>query len=198
LTKTQKCDIILNVNNFFMSNLYFLPSGNIDKFNVVVEIPKGSNNKYEYTTDGYLALDRVLPSSDFYPFNYGFVPSTKVSGNYTIDGVTYPGDGDALDVMLLLTNSVPPCTVVTARAIGMMVMIDSGELDNKILAVPTEDPRFDDILDINDLPKHIIVEIEDFFKTYKRLKNKTSEILAILGQKEATEEVKKYLNNYIK
>jgi inorganic pyrophosphatase len=87
---------------------------------------------------------------------------------------------------------------VTARAIGMMVMIDSGELDNKILAVPTEDPRFDDILDINDLPKHIIVEIEDFFKTYKRLKNKTSEILAILGQKEATEEVKKYLNNYIK
>jgi inorganic pyrophosphatase len=181
----------------FAQNLYFLPSGTAQEFNVVVEIPKGSQNKYELNSKtGALELDRVLPSSDFYPIDYGFIPSTKVTGSTIIDGVEYPGDGDALDIMLLLTNSVPPLTVVRARAIGMMQMIDSGELDNKILAVPTDDPRFDDVLDITDLPKHIIVEIKDFFESYKRLKNKTCEIKAVLGQVEAEVEVTKYLNNY--
>lgn len=181
----------------FAQNLYFLPSGTVEEFNVVIEIPKGSQNKYELNPQfGTLELDRVLPSSDFYPIDYGFIPSTKVTGISLIDGVEYPGDGDALDVMMLLTNSVPPLTVVRARAIGMMQMIDSGELDNKILAVPTDDPRFDDVLDISDLPKHIIIEIEDFFKSYKRLKNKTCEIKATLGNKEAKSEVAQYLNNY--
>jgi len=173
--------------SFTASNLYFLPSGTVEAFNVVIEIPYGSQNKYELDPEtGALMLDRVLYSAEFYPFNYGFIPSTKAE------------DGDALDVAVLLTNPVPPLTVVKARAIGIIKKIDSGDQDNMILAVPVSDPRFNDIQDISQIPQHKIVEIIDFFKNYKRLQNKVVEVQGVFGKQEAEAEVAKYLNNFTK
>ncbi len=167
------------------NNLYFLPSGTKEEFNVIIEIPYGSQNKYELDPQtGALFLDRVLYSSEFYPFNYGFIPSTKAE------------DGDALDVAVLLTNPVPPCTVIKTRAIGMLKKIDSGDIDNCVIGVPVDDPRFKDILNLNDLPKHKLDEIADFFQYYKRLQKKSCEIVGFIDATEATEEVSKYLNNY--
>lgn len=166
-------------------NLYFLPSGEADCFYVVVEIPYGSQNKYELDPEtGALFLDRVLYSSEFYPFNYGFIPSTKAE------------DGDALDVAILMTNPVPPCTVVKCRAIGMIKKIDSGDIDNCIIAVSVDDPRFKDVLDISDLPQHRLTEMTDFFTNYKRLQNKICTVEGIVDRQEATAELTKYLNNY--
>lgn len=169
------------------NNLYFLPSGSVEEFNVVIEIPYFSQNKYELDPQtGALYLDRVLFSSEFYPFNYGFIPSTKVE------------DGDALDVAVFLTNSVPPQTVIKCRAIGLLKKIDDGDVDNCVLAVPITkvDPRFAKIQNYTDLPEHKILEIVDFFKSYKRLQNKTVEILGVFDSTEAEKEIAKYLNNY--
>jgi inorganic pyrophosphatase len=168
-------------------NLYFLPSGEVNEFNVVIEIPYGSQNKYELDPEtGALLLDRVLYSAEFYPFDYGFIPSTKAD------------DGDALDVAVLLTNPVPPLTVVKARAIGLIKKIDGGDQDNMVLAVPTSDPRFKDVQDISDLPQHRVQEITDFFANYKRLQNKVVEIQGVFGKPEAEAEVAAHLNNYTK
>ncbi|GAB4144015.1 MAG: inorganic diphosphatase [Patescibacteria group bacterium] len=168
-------------------NLYFLPSGEVDCFNVVIEIPIGSQNKYELDPEtGALFLDRVLYSAEFYPFNYGFIPSTKAD------------DGDALDVAVLLTNPVPPCTVVRCRAIGMIKKIDSGDVDNCIIGVPVDDPRFKDVLDVSDLPAHKLEEMTDFFANYKRLQKKVCTVEGIFGKAEADQEVIKHLNNYTK
>ncbi len=170
-----------------MQNLYFLPSGKVEEFNVVIEIPYGSQNKYELDPDtGAVFLDRVLYSSEFYPFNYGFIPSTKAD------------DGDALDVAVFLTNPVPPMTVVKTRAIGILKKIDSGDVDNCVLGVPVDDPRFTDIKDISDLPKHKLDEIADFFANYKRLQNKVCEVEGFFGKDEADKEVEAHLNNYTK
>lgn len=173
------------------TNLYFLPSGTVDEFNVVIEIPKGSQNKYELDPKtGALFLDRVLYSADFYPFAYGFIPSTKVP------------DGDALDVAVLLTNQVPPMTVVKARALGVLRKIDSGDQDNCIIAVPVDDARFADYTDLNSVPKHLLKEMEDFFKTYKRLQKKdyvegvTVKIEGFFGKEEAEKEIADCLNNF--
>lgn len=166
-------------------NLYFLPSGTVDQFNVVIEIPYGSQNKYELDPNtGALFLDRVLYSSEFYPFNYGFIPSTKAA------------DGDALDVAVFLTNPVPPCTVISCRAIGILKKIDSGDEDNCILAVPVNDPRFKDTLDLTDIPQHQREEIADFFANYKRLQNKVCQVEGFFPANIAKEEVSKHLNNY--
>lgn len=168
-------------------NLYFLPSGEVTAFNVIIEIPYGSQNKYELDPEtGALMLDRVLFSAEFYPFNYGFIPSTKAD------------DGDALDVAVMLTNPVPPMTVVKARAIGIVKKIDSGDQDNMILAVPVNDPRFKDITDVSQLPEHKVDEITDFFANYKRLQKKTVEIQGVFGKAEAEVEVAHHLNNYTK
>lgn len=170
-----------------MQNLYFLPSGTVDEFNVVIEIPAGSQNKYELDSEsGALFLDRVLYSAEFYPVNYGMIPSTKA------------GDGDAVDVLLPLTNPVPPLTVVRARAIGMITMIDGGDEDNKVIAVPVDDPRFAGINDISDLEQHKVDELVDFFKNYKRLQKKSVEVTGVYGASEARSEVEKHLNNYTK
>lgn len=169
------------------NNLYFLPSGSVEEFNVVIEIPYGSQNKYELDPKtGALFLDRVLYSSDFYPFNYGFIPSTKAD------------DGDAVDCAVFLTNPVPPLTVVSCRAVGILKKIDSGDQDNCILAVPTSDPRFQGILDLNDISNHTLKEIEDFFANYKRLQHKKVEIQGFFNKEQAEKEVKRFLNNYPK
>lgn len=168
-----------------MANLYNIPSGTLEEFNVVIEIPYGEQNKYEYNPDGYLELDRVLYGAAFYPAHYGFIPSTKAD------------DGDAADVMVFLTNTVPPMTIVKCRAIGIIEMIDSGEKDSKILAVPNSDPRFDDVNDISDLPQHKIKDIVDFFVNMQKKKNEewvtVNEIAGVHGKEEAIEELKKYI-----
>jgi inorganic pyrophosphatase len=167
------------------NNLYFLPSGTVEEFNVIIEIPYGSQNKYELDPKtGALFLDRVLFSSEFYPFNYGFIPSTKAE------------DGDAVDVAVFLTNPVPPMTVVKSRAIGILKKVDSGDIDNCVLAVPVDDPRFKNIKDLNDIQPHILDEIADFFRQYKRLQKKTVEIEGFCDKQIADSEIAKYLNNY--
>jgi inorganic pyrophosphatase len=167
------------------TNLYFLASGTVEEFNVIIEIPYGSQNKYELDPKtGAIFLDRVLYSSEFYPFNYGFIPSTKAP------------DGDALDVAVFLTNPVPPGCVIKARAIGIIKKIDSGDQDDCILAVPTNDPRFNNIKEVSDLQPHILTEIQDFFASYKRLQNKVCTVQGVFGRDVAQEEVAKHLNNY--
>jgi len=132
-----------------------------EEINVIIEIPRGSNNKYEIDKDtGLIALDRVLYGAQTFPFDYGFVPQTHWH------------DGDALDVMVLTTNSLPVGVVVRARPVGIMHMIDTGEKDDKILAVPTKDPRWSGAKDLTDINPHTLKEIEHFYSTYKILEKK--------------------------
>ncbi len=143
--------------NFFRD----IAPGTTERMNVVVEIPKGSQNKYEIDkATGMVALDRVLHSAQTYPFDYGFVPQTLWD------------DDDALDVVLLTTFPLPPAILAPARPVAIMHMIDSGEPDDKIIAVPAKDPRFAHIKDLADLNPHTVKEIAHFFSTYKQLEGK--------------------------
>ncbi len=155
-----------------------LPFGETDCFNVVIEIAKGSQDKYEYDEKlDVIKLDRVLFSSYSYPANYGFIPETRAL------------DGDHADVLLFSTNPLVPGTVATGRAIGFMEMVDKGEIDNKIIAVPTEDPRFADVQSLEDLPGHVLKEIQNFFETYKILQNQKVEVKGFSGKERAMQEL---------
>lgn len=155
-----------------------MPFGELEAFNVVIEISQGSHDKYEYDEKlDVVKLDRVLYGSYHYPTNYGFVPETRAE------------DGDHTDVLLFSTNPLMPGTVAEARAIGFMEMIDGGEIDNKILAVPTKDPRFSDILSSEDLPAHMLKEIQNFFETYKLLEKKSVEVKGFQGKDRAHQEL---------
>lgn len=144
-----------------MNLLHDIAPGTSGEMNVIVEIPRGSHNKYEIDKEtGLIALDRVLHTAQTYPFDYGFVPQTLWD------------DGDALDVVLLTTNPLPPGILVKARPIGILPMVDGGEQDEKVLAVPVGDPRFKEIMDIGDVNAHTLKEISHFFLTYKQLQNK--------------------------
>jgi inorganic pyrophosphatase len=130
-----------------------------DVFNTIIEIPKGSNNKYEIDKEtGLIALDRANYSSAPYPFDYGFVPQTLWD------------DGDALDVVVLTTFPLAPGILVRVRPVAIMDMVDDGDSDAKIIAVPADDKRFEGVKDLADVNPHTIKEIEHFFKTYKQLK----------------------------
>jgi inorganic pyrophosphatase len=134
--------------------------------NVIVEIPKGSQNKYEYDKKhGVIKLDRVLFSPFFYPGEYGIIPQT------------FAEDGDPMDALVLVTNPTYPGVLIESRPIGMLQMKDGGEMDDKILCVAKDDVRFEDINDLSDLEKHIPKEIAHFFATYKQLEGKKVEIL---------------------
>jgi inorganic pyrophosphatase len=144
-----------------MNILHDIAPGTSEKMNVIIEIPRGSMNKYEIDKEtGLIALDRVLHTAQSYPFDYGFVPQTLWD------------DGDALDVIVLTTQPLAPGILVRARPVGILPMVDGGESDEKILAVPADDPRFADIQDISDVNKHTLKEISHFFVTYKQLQNK--------------------------
>lgn len=144
-----------------MNLLHDIEAGSADEMNVIVEIPRGSQNKYEIDkATGLIALDRVLHTAQSYPFDYGFVPQTLWD------------DGDALDVVLLTTNPLPPGILVRARPIGVLPMVDGGDSDAKILAVPVSDPRFKGVQDIKDVNEHTLKEFSHFFLTYKQLQNK--------------------------
>ena len=156
-----------------------------EEFNVIIEIPKGSKNKYEIDKEtGLIKLDRAMKTSQDYPFDYGFAPQTLWE------------DNDPLDVVVLTTYPLDPSILVTVRPVAVIEMIDAGESDYKIIAVPTEDPRWDDTKDLDDVNKHTIKEIKHFFETYKQILNKEVEINGIKGNKEAKEAVKKSVELY--
>lgn len=132
-----------------------------ETINVIVEIQKGSKNKYEYDKEtGMIMLDRVMYTGQDYPFDYGFVPNTLWH------------DGDPLDVVLLTTYPLMPGVLVEARPVAKIDMIDSGEGDAKIIAVPAKDPRWKNVNDLKDVNAHTIKEIEHFFLSYKTLQDK--------------------------
>lgn len=144
-----------------MNLLHDIPAGSEDVMNVIVEIPKFSKNKYEIDKEtGMIALDRVMHTAQDYPFDYGFVPQTLFD------------DGDALDVVLLTTYPLLPGILVKARPVAIMEMVDGGDRDDKIVAVPVDDPRWSDVQDLADLNKHFIKEMAHFFETYKKIQNK--------------------------
>ncbi len=135
------------------------------EFTAIIEIPMGSNVKYELDKQtGLLRLDRVLYSAVHYPANYGFIPQTLAE------------DGDALDVLVLCQESVAPLTLVSARAIGLMTMVDSGKRDHKILAVAVNDPEYNGFRDASDLPHHRLATLRRFFQDYKTLEGKAVEV----------------------
>jgi inorganic pyrophosphatase len=134
--------------------------------NVLIEIPAGSKNKYEFDKDlNAFALDRVLYSSVQYPYDYGFVPNTLAD------------DDDPLDGMVIIDQPTFPGCVITARPIGMLEMIDGGERDEKILCVPAKDPRYNQVQSLENISGHRLEEIAEFFRTYKNLEQKVTEIL---------------------
>ena len=158
-----------------------------NEITVVVEINKGSKNKYELDKKtGLIKLDRAMHTSQDYPFDYGFVPQTHWY------------DGDPLDVVLLTTNPLIPGILLTARPVAVMDMIDAGESDAKIIAVPVGDPRFDDVQDLEDINPHIIKEIVHFFETYKHLQNKVVTINKVEGMERAREVIMESIELYKK
>ncbi len=145
--------------------------GNI---NVIIEIQKGSKNKYELDKEtGLIMLDRVMHTGQDYPFDYGFVPNTLCE------------DGDPLDVVLYTTYPLMPGIMLEARPVGVIKMIDGGEADDKILAVPKNDPRLSEMVDLKTFPAHFVKEVKHFMETYKLIQNKEVKIDAILDVDDA-------------
>jgi inorganic pyrophosphatase len=136
-----------------------------ERFTTVIEIPMGSSVKYELDKEtGLLKLDRILYSAVFYPANYGFIPQTLAE------------DDDPLDVLVLCQEPVAPLTLVGARAIGLMTMIDSGKRDHKILSVAVHDPEYDAFREAAELPAHRLNMLRRFFQDYKTLEGKAVEV----------------------
>ena len=156
-----------------------------NKFEALIEIPKGCKAKYELDKEtGMLRLDRILYTSTVYPANYGFIPRTLAE------------DGDPLDVLVLCDDSIYPMTLVTCKPIGVIKMVDGGELDEKIIAVALNDPNYKHYYDIKELPKHAYEEMMHFFEVYKMLEHKTTTVKEICHNYEAIEIVRKCMKNY--
>ncbi len=157
-----------------------------EEFICVIEIPKGSKKKYELDKEtGYLMLDRILYTSTHYPANYGFIPRT------------YGDDGDPLDVLLLCAQTLEPLTLVKARPIGVISMIDNNQGDEKIIAIPSNDPTYNHYTDISQLPAHIFDEMSHFFTVYKNLENKQTAVNEVSGKETAVKIIKKAIADYV-
>lgn len=156
-----------------------------EKFVSVIEIQKNGRNKYELDKEtGMLKLDRVLYTATHYPANYGFIPRT------------YAGDGDPLDVVLLCHEEIVPMTLVESYPIGVLKMVDNGEEDEKIIAIPVNDPYLNGYKNITDLPTQSLDEIMHFFEVYKQLEGKVTTIDKMLGREDAEAIIEKCINNY--
>ena len=154
-------------------------------FPAIIEIPKGSTNKYELDKEtGLLRLDRVLHSAVYYPADYGFIPRT------------YCDDGDPLDVLVLGQEPVFPLTIVEARAIGVMRMRDEKGIDDKIVAVSVRDPSFDGYTDKAQLPPHVLRQLRRFFEDYKTLEHKQVVIEDLLGPEDAFRIIREAMEMY--
>jgi inorganic pyrophosphatase len=148
---------------------------------VLIEIPRGSRNKYEYDEEsGAVRLDRVLYSSVHYPTDYGLIPGTRAP------------DGDHLDVLVVVEEPTFPGCRLLARPIGVLEMRDEKGLDHKIVAVPVADPRFEGIRDLKHLQSHWLREIENFFATYKTLEELETEIVGWSGREEAWRVIREF------
>ncbi len=155
-------------------------------FIAVIEIEKGSKCKYELDKEtGVLMLDRILYTSTHYPANYGFIPRT------------YADDLDPLDVLVLSSESLMPMTEVRCYPVGVISMVDNHMSDEKIIAIPINDPRYNVYKDIDELPKHIFDEMRHFFKVYKELENKETAVDEVSGRAEAERVIEYTINNYI-
>lgn len=151
----------------------------------VIEVPKGSRNKYEYSkTAGVIKLDRVLYSPLHYPGDYGFIPQS------------YFDDGDPMDVLVMMNAATFPGCVVEARPLAMLKMIDNGEPDYKVLAVPATDPNFDHLKTSEDVPKHFYEEVRHFFMTYKHLEGATVTDMGWVYEEETHQAIVRSMDHY--
>ena len=158
-----------------------------DDFMAVIEIEKGSKNKYEMDKEsGALRLDRILYTSTLYPANYGFLPRSLAD------------DGDPLDVLVLCSENIIPMSIVEVYPIGYFAMKDGDAMDEKILAVPFNDPVYNTYHDVSELPAHVAQEISHFFNVYKNLEEgKHVEIDGVYGREAAIEVIKKCYDRYV-
>ncbi len=157
-----------------------------EDFICVVEISKGSKKKYELDKEtGLIMLDRILYTSTHYPANYGFIPRT------------YGDDGDPLDVLLLCAETLEPLTLVRAYPIGVITMIDNGRSDEKIIAIPFEDPNYNMYTNIDQLPRHIFEEMRHFFTVYKNLENKETAVDEVKDKEAAVKVIGEAIDRYI-
>ncbi len=158
-----------------------------EDFVCVIEIAKGSKKKYELDKEtGFIILDRILYTSTRYPANYGFIPRT------------YADDGDPLDVLLLCSEAIEPLALVRAYPIGVITMTDNGANDEKIIAVPFNDPNYNCYTDIDQLPAHIFDEMRHFFTVYKNLEHKETAVEEVKARDEALKVISHCLENYEK
>ncbi|MGN1234963.1 MAG: inorganic diphosphatase [Christensenellaceae bacterium] len=154
-------------------------------FEALIEIPKGSKMKYELDKEtGMLRLDRVLYTSTHYPANYGFLPRTLAD------------DGDPLDVLVLCSEPVYPMTLIRCYPIGVITMEDDGAMDEKIIAIPFQEPSYNTYYDIHELPQHLFTEMMHFFEVYKTLEHKKTTVKEIKHRDEAIDIIAKCLANY--
>jgi inorganic pyrophosphatase len=148
--------------------------GTADSVNTIIEIGKGSKNKYEVDKEtGLIALDRTLHTAQDFPFDYGFVPQTLWH------------DNDPVDVIALTTYPLFPGILVRVRPVALLNMVDSGDPDDKLIAVPVDDPRFAAVKDLSDINPHTLKEIEHFYRTYKNLQGKEVVVKGFSGASEA-------------
>lgn len=158
-----------------------------DDFISVIEIPKGSKNKYELDKEtGLIMLDRILYTSTHYPANYGFIPRT------------YADDFDPLDVLVLCSEALDPLTLVRCYPIGVIKMLDNGRADEKIICVPFSDPTYNGYKSIFDLPKHVYDEMSHFFSVYKALENKDTAVDEVKDYDAAIDIITYAIENYRK
>ena len=157
-----------------------------EDFICVIEISKGSKKKYELDKEtGFIILDRILYTSTHYPANYGFIPRT------------YGDDNDPLDVLLLCSEPLEPLTLVRAYPIGVIKMIDNGRNDEKIIAIPFNDPTYNKYTNIDQLPTHIFDEMSHFFSVYKNLEHKDTAVDEVSDRAEAVKIISASIDNYI-
>lgn len=157
-----------------------------EEFMAVIEIPKNSKIKYELNKEtGILEMDRILYTSTHYPANYGFIPRT------------YADDGDPLDVLVICSQTLQPMTLVRCYPIGVIRMIDNGRHDDKIVAIPCNDPTYNSYVNIDELPHHIFEEMVHFFKVYKELEHKTTAVNEIQDAATAKEIIANDIDQYI-
>lgn len=156
-----------------------------EDFFAVIEISKGGKAKYELDKEtGMLMMDRILHTSTHYPANYGFIPRT------------FADDGDPLDVLVLCSEDILPLSLIRCYPIGVIRMIDGGEKDEKIIAIPFKDPTYNTFKDISELPPHIFNEMSHFFSVYKELEHKVTTIEEVSGREDALQIIRTCIDTY--
>ena len=180
ITKTTKKEIKMNIWHD-ISGERVTPNDFIS----VIEIEKGSKKKYELDKEtGFIILDRILHTATHYPANYGFIPRTLAD------------DGDPLDVLVLTSESIDPLVLVRCYPIGVITMVDNGKHDEKIIAIPYNDPTYNSYNDIKELPPHLFEEMRHFFMVYKQLEGKETAVENVFGKDDAIKIIKKAIDEY--